>query len=136
MISVFFFFKQKTAYEMRISDWSSDVCSSDLSEDAEEKPKFASLRPGQSMHTISLEEALVLFQLPRTLGDLDGVPLTVGVGRFGPFVKHGSTYASLGKEDDPYTIDFERGKALLIAKAEAIANRIIKAFEEIGRAHV
>src|SRR3546814_9130864 len=75
------------------------------------------------MHTISLEEALVLFQLPRTLGDLDGVPLTVGVGRFGPFVKHGSTYASLGKEDDPYTIDFERGKALLIAKAEAIANR-------------
>src|SRR3546814_19876001 len=81
------------------------------------------------MHTISLEEALVLFQLPRTLGDLDGVPLTVGVGRFGPFVKHGSTYASLGKEDDPYTIDFERVKALLIAKAEAIANRILKAFE-------
>ena len=99
------------------------------SEDAEEKPKFASLRPGQSMHTISLEDALVLFQLPRTLGDLDGVPLTVGVGRFGPFVKHGSIYASLGKEDDPYTIDFERGKALLVAKAEAIANRIIKSFE-------
>src|SRR3546814_20078017 len=77
------------------------------------------------MHTISLEEALVLFQLPRTLGDLDGVLLTVGVGSIGPFVKHGSTYAALGKDADPYNIDVARRKALLVAKAEANANRII-----------
>jgi DNA topoisomerase-1 len=95
----------------------------------EEKPRFASLRPGQSMHSIGLADAIELFKLPRTLGEVAGEALTVGVGRFGPFVKHGKTYASLGKEDDPYTIDFERAQALLIAKAEAIANRIIKAFE-------
>ncbi|MEO7916525.1 MAG: DNA topoisomerase I [Dokdonella sp.] len=97
--------------------------------DDEEKPKFASLRPGQSMHTISAEDALELFKLPRDLGpDPEGESVTVGVGRFGPFVKIGSTYASLGKEDDPYTIDFERAMTLVREKAEALANRIITDF--------
>ncbi|WP_440224567.1 DNA topoisomerase I [Dokdonella sp. MW10] len=97
--------------------------------DDEDKPKFASLRPGQSMHTLTLEEALQLFKLPRTLGaHEDGQDITVGVGRFGPFVKHGSIYASLGKEDDPYVIELERGLQLLREKAEAAANRIIKDF--------
>ncbi len=95
----------------------------------EDKPKFASLRPGQSMHTLTLAEALQLFKLPRTLGaHEDGQDITVGVGRFGPFVKHGSIYASLGKEDDPYTIELERGLQLLREKAEAAANRVIKDF--------
>jgi DNA topoisomerase-1 len=94
----------------------------------EEKPKFASLRAGQSMHTITLEEALKLFGLPRKLGLDDGHEVSVGVGRFGPFAKRGSTYASLAKEDDPYTIDFERALALVRGKEEMIANRTIKAF--------
>ncbi|PRH82224.1 DNA topoisomerase I [Arenimonas caeni] len=96
--------------------------------DDEEKPKFASLRPGTSMHTITLEEALPLFDLPRTIGEMDGKPVTVAIGRFGPFAKRGDTYASLGKEDDPYTISFERAAELIRAKEEMIANRIIKAF--------
>jgi len=94
----------------------------------EDKPKFASLRPGTSMHTITLEEALPLFNLPRSLGELDGKPVTVAIGRFGPFAKRGDTYASLGKEDDPYTISFERAAELIRAKEEMIANRIIKTF--------
>ncbi|MEO7433553.1 MAG: DNA topoisomerase I, partial [Dokdonella sp.] len=95
----------------------------------EDKPKFASLRTGQSMHTISLPEALELFKLPRNLGPgADGEDITVGVGRFGPFVKYGTTYASLQPEDDPYTIEFDRAVELIRAKAEAAANRIIKDF--------
>jgi DNA topoisomerase-1 len=97
--------------------------------DDEEKPKFASLRPGQSMHTITLEEALDLFRLPRNLGKAeDGEDITVGIGRFGPFVKHGKTYASLQPGDDPYTIELPRALELIRAKAEAAANRIIKDF--------
>ena len=94
----------------------------------EEKPTFASLRPGQSMHTITLEEALKLFTLPRKLGLLDDKELTVAVGRFGPFAKRGDTYASLGKEDDPYTIDYARASELIRAREELIANRLIKVF--------
>ncbi|MFI4969052.1 MAG: DNA topoisomerase I [Lysobacterales bacterium] len=95
--------------------------------DDEDKPKFASLRAGQSMHTITLEDALELFKLPRTLGKGDdGEDITVGVGRFGPFVKHGSNYASLKPEDDPYTIELERALQLMREKAEALANRLIK----------
>ena len=98
-------------------------------EDAEEKPKFASLRPGQSMHTISLEDALELFLMPRALGEDNGEPVSVGIGRFGPFAKRGSTYASLKKEDDPYTIDLARAVFLIEEKEEIARNRIIKEFE-------
>ena len=97
--------------------------------DDEEKPKFASLRTGQSMHTITLDEALLLFQLPRTLGEAEGATLSVGVGRFGPFAKLGSTYASLKKEDDPYTIDFDSALSRIREKQELIANRTIKTFD-------
>ncbi|MCB1559520.1 MAG: DNA topoisomerase I, partial [Xanthomonadales bacterium] len=97
--------------------------------DDEEKPKFASLRPGQSMHTLTLEEALKLFELPRVLGELDGEELSVSIGRFGPFAKKGKLYASLGKEDDPYTVDYDRAVELIRAKEELIANRLIKGFE-------
>src|SRR4029079_6930060 len=97
--------------------------------DDEDKPKFASLRTGQSMHTISLPEALELCKLPRKLGQTEtGEHITIGVGRFGPFVKHGSTYASLQPEDDPYTIELPRALELIRAKAEAPATRIIKDF--------
>ncbi|MET0936742.1 MAG: DNA topoisomerase I, partial [Luteibacter sp.] len=96
------------------------------SKDDEAKPTYASLRPGQSMHTITLEDAMELFKLPRNLGQSEaGEDITVGVGRFGPFVKQGSTYASLKPEDDPYTIELPRALQLVQEKLEAIANRII-----------
>jgi DNA topoisomerase-1 len=100
--------------------------------DDEDKPTFASLRGGQSMHTITLEEALELFKLPRTLGEAEGETLSVGVGRFGPFAKLGSTYASLKKEDDPYTIGFDEALARIREKQELIANRIIREFDGSG----
>ncbi len=97
--------------------------------DDEEKPTFASLRPGQSMHTITLAEALELFKLPRKLGQTEnGDEVTVGIGRFGPFVKQGSTYASLKAEDDPYTIELPRALQIVTEKLEMLANRIIRDF--------
>ncbi len=97
----------------------------------DEKKRFASLRPGQSIHTISLEDALHLFKLPRDLGQADdGEPISVGIGRFGPFVKHGKTYASIKPPDDPYTIELARAKEVLHEKAEALRNRVIASFRE------
>jgi DNA topoisomerase-1 len=99
--------------------------------DDEEKPRFASLRPGQSIHTITLEEALHLFKLPRDLGAAaDGQTISVGIGRFGPFVKHGKVYASIKPPDDPYTIELERAKEVLREKEEAIRNRVIASFRD------
>jgi DNA topoisomerase-1 len=97
--------------------------------DSDEKLQFASLRPGQSMHTITLEEALELFKLPRKLGAApNGDEVSVGIGRFGPFVKQGSTYASLKPEDDPYTIELPRALQLVADKLEMLANRVILDF--------
>jgi DNA topoisomerase-1 len=97
--------------------------------DTDEKLQFASLRPGQSMHTITLEEALELFKLPRKLGHAEnGDEVSVGIGRFGPFVKQGSTYASLKPEDDPYTIELPRALQIVSEKLELLANRVIKDF--------
>ncbi|GLQ93395.1 DNA topoisomerase I [Dyella acidisoli] len=97
--------------------------------DTDEKLQFASLRPGQSMHTITLEDALELFKLPRKLGHAEnGDEVSVGVGRFGPFVKQGSTYASLKAEDDPYTIELPRALQIVQEKLELLANRVIQDF--------
>jgi DNA topoisomerase-1 len=97
--------------------------------DDEEKPTFASLRPGQSMHTITLAEALELFKLPRQLGQAEnGDEVSVAIGRFGPFVKQGSTYASLKVEDDPYTIELPRALQIVQEKLEMLANRLILDF--------
>ena len=102
--------------------------------DDEEKPRFASLRPGQRMDEITLEQALELFQLPRVLGETeDGQPIKVAVGRFGPYVQFGpKRYASLKKEDDPYTITLERAQELIREKLEIEANRIILDFGDAG----
>jgi DNA topoisomerase-1 len=97
--------------------------------DTDEKLEFASLRPGQSMHTITLEDALELFKLPRKLGQDKDEEVSVGIGRFGPFAKRGSVYASLKKEDDPYTIDLARAVFLIEEKEEIARNRIIKEFD-------
>ena len=96
--------------------------------DDEEKPKFASLQPGQSIYSISLEDALKLFDMPRVLGESNGETVSVGIGRFGPFAKRGSIYASLKKEDDPYKIDLARAVFLVEEKEEIARNRIIKEF--------
>jgi DNA topoisomerase-1 len=99
--------------------------------DDAEKPRFASLRPGQSIHTITLEDALHLFRLPRDLGQApDGEMISAGIGRFGPFVKHGSVYASLKAEDDPHTIELARALELLHEKAELARNRVIANFRD------
>ena len=97
----------------------------------DEEKRFASLRPGQSIHTIALDEALHLFKLPRDLGPAaDGQMISVGIGRFGPFVKHGKVYASIKPPDDPYTIEFSRAKEVLHEKEEAIRNRVIASFRD------
>lgn len=98
--------------------------------DDEDKPKFASLRPRQSIYSITLEEALELFKMPRVLGEDKNQEVSVGIGRFGPFARRGATYASLKNEDDPYTITFERAVELIEEKEEIARNRIIKTFAE------
>ena len=100
--------------------------------DDPEKPKFAGLRPGQKMDTITLEEALELFKLPRTLGTTpEGETVVANVGRFGPYLKYGNKYVSL-KEDDPYTVELPRALEIIRQKQEADANRIIADFPEAG----
>jgi DNA topoisomerase-1 len=96
----------------------------------EEKPRFASLRPGQSIYTITQEEALKLFEMPRLLGEDKGEQVSVGIGRFGPFAKRGSTYASLKKEDDPYSVDLAHAVFLIEEKEEIARNRVIKHFPD------
>ncbi len=98
--------------------------------DDTEKPKFASLRPGQRMDDLTLEQALELFKLPRTLGQMpDGHAIRVAVGRFGPYAQYGAkSYVSLKKEDDPYTITLERALDLIHEKQQIEANRTIREF--------
>ncbi|MFO7581797.1 DNA topoisomerase I [Guyparkeria sp.] len=99
--------------------------------DDEEKPKFASLRPHQSIATITLDEAMELFKLPRDLGETpEGEPVQANIGRFGPYVKYGSKFASLGKEDDPYTIELPRALEVIETKKLAEKNRIINEFDD------
>ena len=96
--------------------------------DDEQKPKFAGLRPGQKMDTITHAQALELFKLPRTLGaNAQGEPLVTNIGRFGPYIKFGEKYVSL-KDDDPYTVSLERALEVIRLKQEADANRIIQDF--------
>src|SRR5579863_2752309 len=100
--------------------------------DDEEKPRFAGLRPGQKMDTITREEALFLFQLPRKLGSTpEGEEITANTGRFGPYVKYGAKYVSL-KADDPYTVTLERALEVIREKQIADANRLILDFPDAG----
>ena len=95
-----------------------------------DKPRFASLRREQRVNTITLEEALALFELPRSLGaTADGEPVSVNVGRFGPYVKYGSKFASLGPDDDPHRIGLPRALEIVAEKKRADAEREIQVFE-------
>ena len=101
--------------------------------DDEEKPTFASLRPGQKLDTITLEQAIELFKLPRKMGETaEGEKLTVAIGRFGPYVKYGDKFVSLGKDNDPYTVELDTVLRLVAEKKERDANRLILDFEEAG----
>jgi len=95
-----------------------------------EKPKFASLRPGQFIENISLEDALELMKLPRQMGDFEEKPVVVAIGRFGPYVSHDKKFVSIPKEFDPYTITYEKTVELIQNKRVADANRTIKLFAE------
>jgi DNA topoisomerase-1 len=100
--------------------------------DDEEKPRFAGLRPGQKMDAITLDEAMYLFTLPRTLGETaEGEKIIANVGQFGPYLKYGAKYVSL-KEDDPYTVPLERALEVIRLKKEADANRLILDFPDDG----
>lgn len=96
-----------------------------------EKPQFASLTKEQHIETITLEEALKLFELPRDLGEYEDKKVVIGIGRFGPYVRHDGKFASLKKGvDDPYEITLERAIELIEEKREKDNNRFIKTFEE------
>ncbi len=100
------------------------------SSEDEDKPQFVSLRGGQSIETITLDEALELTKLPRALGETaDGEPVSANIGRFGPYVRFGSKYASIPEGDDPYTIELPRALELIEEKKQADAARHIKDFE-------
>ncbi|MDH5397173.1 MAG: type I DNA topoisomerase [Cyclobacteriaceae bacterium] len=94
-----------------------------------EKPRYASLRNGQFIENITLEDALELFKLPRNLGEFEEKELVIGVGRFGPYIRHDNKFVSIPKEEDPYTITAERAIVLIEEKRKTEANRIIKVFE-------
>ena len=97
--------------------------------DDEEKPRFASLRPEQRMDSLSFDEAMTLFNLPRDLGETEtGDKIRANVGRFGPYIQYGKKYVSL-KEDDPYVIDLERALVLIAEHIAKEAAKHIKSFE-------
>ncbi len=101
--------------------------------DDEEKPRFAGLLPGQKMDQVTLDEALALFRLPRDLGETpDGEPVQVNVGRFGPYVKYGRKFASLGPDDDVWSIELPRALEIVAEKKALDAQKYIKSFPDAG----
>lgn len=98
--------------------------------DDKDKPQFAQLPADKSIETITLEEALELFKLPRELGDFEGSKVSIGTGRFGPYVLHNRKYVSIPKEEDPMTITLERAIELINEKREAEQKRHLKTFAE------
>lgn len=95
-----------------------------------EKPKFASLRPGQFLENITLDDALELMKMPRQMGDFEEKPVVVAIGRFGPYVLHDKKFVSIPKTDDPYTVTLARTVELIEGKRVADANKLIKGFPE------
>ncbi len=96
----------------------------------EEKPRFASLRKDQSLETITLEEALDLFKLPRTAGEYEGKEMVAAVGRFGPYIRHDGKFYSIPKEEDPLTISAEKAIEVIEEKRESDRKKIIKTFDK------
>ncbi len=88
------------------------------------------MRPGQKLESITLEEALELFKLPRTLGDYEDKTVVAAIGRFGPYVRHDGKFVSLGKEYDPHTVTLEEAIELIEEKRKKDAEKHIKSFDE------
>ncbi len=101
-------------------------------ETEEGKPKYAALKKGQLIESITLEEAISLFALPRSLGQYEEDELVVGIGKFGPYIRQGKSFTSLGKEEDPYTVSLERAIEIIEQQRanKASANTPLKTFEE------
>lgn len=102
------------------------------SSDGEEKPRFASLLKGQSMSSITLEDALKLFDFPRVIGEIDGKDVTVGIGRFGPYVRYDGSFVSIPKEIPPASLTIDEARELIESKQDKDRKKIIKNFSEEG----
>ena len=98
--------------------------------DDKAKPRFASLQKGQSIETITLDEALKLFDLPRDLGVFEDATVTIGVGHYGPYVKHNGKYVSIPKDLSPTAISLEEAVELIMAQRENDAKKVLKTFDE------
>ncbi len=98
--------------------------------EGDEKPQFASLLKGQSVNTITLEEALKLFEFPRIIGEFEGYEVSVAIGRFGPYIKHNNKFISIPKDLEPTAVSIEDAQELIISKREAETKKLIKTFEQ------
>ena len=96
----------------------------------EEKPRFAKLRATQSIETITFDEAMELFKLPRKIGVFEGEDVVVNIGRFGPYAQHAGKFYSLKKEMDPYTVELEEVGPIIVEKRKAAEESTIKIFEK------
>lgn len=97
--------------------------------DSDEKPQFASLLKGQSMSDITLEEALKLFEFPRSLGEYEGKDVTVAIGRFGPYVRHDGKFVSISKDMAPAAVTLDEAIALINEKRSREAQRVVRTFD-------
>ncbi|MCC3156790.1 type I DNA topoisomerase [Hymenobacter sp. 15J16-1T3B] len=104
--------------------------------DGQTKPAYANLRKGQFIESLTLEDALELFKLPRVVGEYEGADMTAAVGRFGPYIRHDGKFYSLAKGQDPHTVTAEEAVELINAKRKQEAEKVIKSFESEGRADV
>jgi len=100
------------------------------SEKNEVKPQFASLPPGQHLETVTLEDVVDLFRLPRELGEYENKKVQVNIGRFGPYIRHDNKFISLEKDDDPFTVDLNRAVELIKAKRDKEKKAVIKIFDQ------
>jgi len=102
----------------------------------EEKPKFASLRKGQLIENITLEEALDLFKLPHTIGEFEGMPVVAAIGKFGPYLRHKDKFYSIDKDEDPLSINIERAEEIILQRRKIDAEKHIKSFDENPEVHI
>ncbi len=98
--------------------------------DDEVKPKFATLKPNMSMQTVTLEEVLDLFKLPRELGEYEGQKIVINEGKFGPYIRHDGKFISIPKDEDPLSISLERAMELIQEKRSSDAQKVLKVFAE------
>jgi len=101
--------------------------------ESDAKPRFASLKKGQSIESITLEEALELFRLPRPLGGFESADVVVATGRFGPYIRHNSLFYSLPKEIDPLTVTLEQATGIILAKRKSDSQKVMAEFSDGDR---